>query len=105
MIDSACQKQLIQLCITSSTVTWPADSFPTMMEAAAMYSDIVVIFDQYRFPIVSYDDLQKVENTLSKGCNPNNEDVKTASSILFGFLLYNMNSNQLLRHSSLLTLT
>ena len=97
MIDSTRQKQLIGLRTKNSTVTWPADTFPIMLEAAEMYSDIVVIFDQYQLQIDSYDDLQQVGNTLPKGFNPENEDVKAASSILFGFLSFNANSNQFIK--------
>ena len=96
-LDSAQHKQLIALCTKNATVNWPVDIFSIVMEAAAMYTDIVVIFDQYRLPIVTYDDLQQIRYTLPKSLNPENDNVKTSSFNLFGFLSFNTQSNQYIK--------
>ena len=51
------------------------------------------MFDQYGLPIIPYDDLQKVGNTLPKGYHPEDEDIKNFSSILFGYMSFNASSN------------
>lgn len=68
-----------------------------MMQATAMYTDIVVIFDQYGCLIVKYDDLQQIRYTLTKGLDLENDDVIASSSILFGFLSFNEQSNQYIK--------
>lgn len=54
-----------------------------MEEASSIYSDIEVMFTSYGLPIVPYDDLQKVGNTLPKGYHPDDDDIKHYSTILF----------------------
>ena len=96
-VDSTRQKELIRLRTKTSTVLWPEKSFPTMRDAASIYSEIAVTLEQYGLPIVPYDDLQKIGNTLPKGYHPDDDDIKIYSSILFGYMSFNASSNPYIR--------
>ena len=91
--DSQQHKQLISIRTKLATASWPQNSFPTLTEARAIYTDIQVLFESHKLPIVKYDDLQGASSTLPNNLDPNNAEVMAASSILFGFLSYNAQYN------------
>ena len=91
--DSQRHKQLISIRTKLATASWPQNSFPTLTEARLIYMDIQVLFESHKLPIVKYDDLQGATLTLPSNLDPNNAEVVSASSILYGFLSFNAQSN------------
>ena len=51
----------------------------------------------YGIPLVAFDDLQKVGNTLPKGYQPDDDDIKLYSTILFGYMSFNAGNNSHMR--------
>ena len=91
--DSQQHKQLISIRTKSATASWPQNNFPTLTDARNIYMEIQVIFESHKLPIVQYDDLQGATLTLPSNLDPNNDEVVSASSILYGFLSFNAQSN------------
>ena len=55
--DSQQHKQLISIQTKNATASWLQNSFPTLAEARAIYTDVQVLFETHKLPIVKYDDL------------------------------------------------